>query len=181
MVPASSKEFLDIQANCRVQIHSETRTLHDNNIRSNFFLFTIYFSFNMIFFFWIAIKQIKSKNLVHLALLNHIVKRYDRFHKHKFLFLDDQYFFQMCRLLKRKILSLFYQQTNPKQLSDCPYDKILSCLHLRAHIQRWQDPHSYRTPVVAFKKSFGGCWLFSIISVTAMYFLIKPYHILNQC
>ena len=33
MAPASSKEFLDIQANCRVWIHSETRTWHDNNIQ----------------------------------------------------------------------------------------------------------------------------------------------------
>ena len=34
MVPAPSKEFLDIQANYRVWIHSETRTWHDNNIQS---------------------------------------------------------------------------------------------------------------------------------------------------
>ena len=32
MVPASSKEFLDIQANYRVWIHSEARTWHYNNI-----------------------------------------------------------------------------------------------------------------------------------------------------
>ena len=31
MAPASSKEFLDIKANYRVWIHSETRTWHDNN------------------------------------------------------------------------------------------------------------------------------------------------------
>ena len=31
VVPASSKEFLDIQANYRVWIHSETCTWHDNN------------------------------------------------------------------------------------------------------------------------------------------------------
>ena len=30
MVPASNKEFLDIQANYRVWIHSETVTSHDN-------------------------------------------------------------------------------------------------------------------------------------------------------
>ena len=35
MVPASFKEFLDIHANYRVWIHSETRTWHDNNIQSN--------------------------------------------------------------------------------------------------------------------------------------------------
>ena len=34
MAPASSKEFLDIQANYRVWIYSETRTLHDNNVQS---------------------------------------------------------------------------------------------------------------------------------------------------
>ena len=34
MAPASSKEFLDIKANYRVWIHSETRTWHDNNIQS---------------------------------------------------------------------------------------------------------------------------------------------------
>ena len=33
MVPASSKEFLEIQANNKVWIHSETRTPHDNNIQ----------------------------------------------------------------------------------------------------------------------------------------------------
>ena len=31
----SSKEFLDIQANYRVRIHSETRTWHDNKVQSN--------------------------------------------------------------------------------------------------------------------------------------------------
>ena len=35
MTPASSKELLDIQANYRVCIHSDTRTWHDNNIQSN--------------------------------------------------------------------------------------------------------------------------------------------------
>ena len=34
MAPALSKEFLDIQANYRVWIHSETRTWHDNSIQS---------------------------------------------------------------------------------------------------------------------------------------------------
>ena len=33
MAPASSKEFLDIQPNYRVWIHSETRTRHDKNIQ----------------------------------------------------------------------------------------------------------------------------------------------------
>ena len=33
--PALSKEFLDIQATCRVWIHSETGTWHDKNIQSN--------------------------------------------------------------------------------------------------------------------------------------------------
>ena len=37
MTPASSKEFLDIQTNYRVCIHSETRTWHDNNIQLLFF------------------------------------------------------------------------------------------------------------------------------------------------
>ena len=32
MAPASRKEFLDTQENYRVQIYSETRTSHDNNI-----------------------------------------------------------------------------------------------------------------------------------------------------
>ena len=31
MALASSKEFLDIRGNCRVQIHSENCTSHDNN------------------------------------------------------------------------------------------------------------------------------------------------------
>ena len=35
MLPASSKEFLVIQANYRVWIHSETRTWHYNNIQRN--------------------------------------------------------------------------------------------------------------------------------------------------
>ena len=34
MSSASSKDFLDIQANYRVQIHSETCAQHDNNIQS---------------------------------------------------------------------------------------------------------------------------------------------------
>ena len=34
MAPASSKEFLDIQANYRVWIHAKTRTGDDNNIQS---------------------------------------------------------------------------------------------------------------------------------------------------
>ena len=33
IVPALSKEFLDIQANYSVWIHSETRAGHDNNIQ----------------------------------------------------------------------------------------------------------------------------------------------------
>ena len=33
MVPVSSKEFPDIQANYRAWIHSGTRACHDNNIR----------------------------------------------------------------------------------------------------------------------------------------------------
>ena len=35
MVPTSSKEFLEIQANYRVCIHLETRTWHHNKIHSN--------------------------------------------------------------------------------------------------------------------------------------------------
>ena len=35
MVPASSKEFLDIQANYRVWICSETSIWHDNNLQSS--------------------------------------------------------------------------------------------------------------------------------------------------
>ena len=38
MVPASSKEFLDIQANYRVWIHSETRTWHNNKTQSYYIL-----------------------------------------------------------------------------------------------------------------------------------------------
>ena len=34
MAPASRKEFLGIQANYRVWIHSETHTWHDNNIQT---------------------------------------------------------------------------------------------------------------------------------------------------
>ena len=34
IAPASNKELLDIQANYRVWIHSETRTWHDNNMQS---------------------------------------------------------------------------------------------------------------------------------------------------
>ena len=37
MTPASNKEFLDIQANYTVQIHSKPRTWHDNNIQSDIF------------------------------------------------------------------------------------------------------------------------------------------------
>ena len=33
MAPASNKEVLDIQANYRVQIHSETRRWHENNMQ----------------------------------------------------------------------------------------------------------------------------------------------------
>ena len=33
MAPASSKEFLEIQAKNKVWIHSETRTPHDNNLK----------------------------------------------------------------------------------------------------------------------------------------------------
>ena len=48
MAPASSKEFLHIQANYRVWIHSDTCTWHDNNIQSTikfdvFVLFLIFF------------------------------------------------------------------------------------------------------------------------------------------
>ena len=39
MAPASSKEFLDIQANYTVLIHSETRTWHDNKTRWNIVMF----------------------------------------------------------------------------------------------------------------------------------------------
>ena len=39
MAPALSKEFLDIHANYRVWIHSETRTWHDN-IQLNFYFHT---------------------------------------------------------------------------------------------------------------------------------------------
>ena len=35
MAPTSSEEFLDIQANYRVWIHSESRAWHDNNRHSN--------------------------------------------------------------------------------------------------------------------------------------------------
>ena len=37
MAPASSKKFLETQANCRVWIRSETRTWHHNNIQSIIF------------------------------------------------------------------------------------------------------------------------------------------------
>ena len=38
MAPVLSKEFLDIQANYRVWIHSETRTWHENNIQLSVFV-----------------------------------------------------------------------------------------------------------------------------------------------
>ena len=38
MLPALSKDFLDINANHRVWIHSETLTWHDNNIQSESFV-----------------------------------------------------------------------------------------------------------------------------------------------
>ena len=41
---ASSKEFFDIQANYRVQIHSETRMWYDNNIQSIWSVFEIFSS-----------------------------------------------------------------------------------------------------------------------------------------
>ena len=44
MALASSKEFVDIQANYRVWIHSETRTWHDNNIQSETECFNAYSS-----------------------------------------------------------------------------------------------------------------------------------------
>ena len=34
MAPGSSKEFFDIQTNLRVWIHSETHTLHENNMQT---------------------------------------------------------------------------------------------------------------------------------------------------
>ena len=45
---------------------------------------------NLIFFFWVAIKSIKNKNLVHLTTLNHSAKRCGHFLWHKII--DDQYF-----------------------------------------------------------------------------------------
>ena len=36
IAPALIKEFLDIQANYRVQIHSETCAWHDNNIETHY-------------------------------------------------------------------------------------------------------------------------------------------------
>ena len=36
MAPASSKEFLEIQANYKVWIHSESRTWHDNNMQPHY-------------------------------------------------------------------------------------------------------------------------------------------------
>ena len=39
MAPASSKEFLDIQANYRVQIHFESLTWHDNNVHTIIYVF----------------------------------------------------------------------------------------------------------------------------------------------
>ena len=55
----------------------------------NIFIFTIWFSPNMIFFFWAAIKSIKNKTLVHVTLLNHSIKRCGCILKHKFLHLED--------------------------------------------------------------------------------------------
>ena len=48
-MPASSKEFLDIQANYKVQIHSETRTWHDNNSQSKNFFIQLSYYFEDIF------------------------------------------------------------------------------------------------------------------------------------
>ena len=42
MAPASSNEFLDIQANYRVWIHYETRTWHDKNIQHVFFVVILF-------------------------------------------------------------------------------------------------------------------------------------------
>ena len=50
----------------------------------------VFLSPNMIFFFWVAIKSIKNKNLVHLTTLNHSTKRCGHFLWHKII--DDQYF-----------------------------------------------------------------------------------------
>ena len=72
----------------------------------------------MIFFFWVTIKSIKNKNLVHLTLLNHSIKRCCRFLKHKFLFLDDQYFyFSICRPLNwRLLLSIIILSTDRPEI-----------------------------------------------------------------
>ena len=47
----------------------------------------------MIFFFWVVIEQIKKEKFSALDIVNHGVKRCGRFHEHKFLYLDDQYFY----------------------------------------------------------------------------------------
>ena len=39
-MPASSKDFLDIQATIRVWIHSETRAWHDKNIQLSSLIFS---------------------------------------------------------------------------------------------------------------------------------------------
>ena len=85
MAPASSKEFLDIEANYRVWIHSETRTWHDNSIQSvgflqctmviskikyNFFLIWIFYYFGLkksLFHVWRDEKKnTKTLNLFHV-------------------------------------------------------------------------------------------------------------------
>ena len=64
------------------------------------FPFTTQFSPNMIFFFRVAIKLIKNKNLVCLTSSNHSIKIFGCFFKHKFLYFDDQYFyFSICQPL----------------------------------------------------------------------------------
>ena len=43
----------------------------------------------MTFVFWVVIKQMKNKTLVHLKSLNHRVKTNGCFYEHKFLELSD--------------------------------------------------------------------------------------------
>ena len=57
----------------------------------NIFLFTIIFLKYHLFL--LGCNKRKNKKLGHFILMNHGERRYGCLHKHRFLYLDDQYFY----------------------------------------------------------------------------------------
>ena len=74
----------------------------------------------MIFFFWVAMKLIKNRNLVRLTSQNPNIKRCDHILKHKFLYLDGQYFCFDLLTLKLGLLLSFYRPSDPRKFSLLP-------------------------------------------------------------